>query len=197
MPVDLSRWHYQDFATSILQYDSVWTSYAANHDLARRDVISTVQTAMRFIVEINNAENRAADVLGSIRQESEVYREIPKSLRQVLLEDEIGRVALEALAAQENSVESLVKSGRDDIAESTPEARDILESDLRSVFSDSERENGGYLPPRFLCGLAKVSMGAGLLTVWIPPHAHAIPAVALGGVVFKKANCKDLKPRTT
>jgi len=75
------------------------------------------------------------------------------------------------------------------------EATVILMTDLQGVLCGSPVK--GYLPDRFLCGLAKASLAAGLITVWVPPHAHAAAAVALGASVYKTAGCggRNRQPR--
>lgn len=93
--------------------------------------------------------------------------------------------ALDALSEADNSVARLASQGVAGMQEGRGEAIAILMTDLQGLLCGGAVK--GYLPDRFLCGLAKASMAAGLVTVWVPPHVHAAAAVALGGAVYKTA----------
>jgi hypothetical protein len=78
---------------------------------------------------------------------------------------------------------------------------------LRSTFEQEIAELGGQmdvlragghieadLSRRFLCGLAKSLMAAGGVTVWVPPHGHAVASIAAGAAIYKANRCWELEP---
>jgi hypothetical protein len=71
------------------------------------------------------------------------------------------------------------------IAESLREALSTYESGQIALQAIDEHAAVGNFGDRFLCGLAKASIAAGLITVWVPPHAHAAAAVGLGAAAYK------------
>jgi hypothetical protein len=169
----------------LLWYDAQWTGYAANPRLVRSNPLDAIDVALKFASAINSARSSSVSVAVSLAP-GDSYQELPASLVELLSDLEDGRIVLDAVA-RHSGVVALANDGASDIAESAPEALEMLENDLRSLFSGEAA--AGYLPRRFLCGLAGLSMAAGLVTVWVPPHAHAAPAVALGATVYKTAGC--------
>jgi hypothetical protein len=174
-----------DSLPQTLRYDSVWTSLALDPELASQTPFETIDVAQGFRNALNSAPHAAQDIADALEGDAR-FAEMRESLREVLSTDEYGRLALAALAEQE-SLAGLARAGAKDIRDSTSEALLALERDLTSLLSGKPAE--GYLFDSFLCGAARLSMAAGLATVWIPPHAQAIPAVSLGAAVYKTAKC--------
>jgi hypothetical protein len=173
----------------LIWYDSAWTSYAADPQLIRSEPLDAIDVARNFASAINVARFNVERVASEIA-EAERFREIPASLRELLSEDETGQIVLNAVD-EHDGVAALAANGASDVVESAPEALEMLEGDLRKLFSGEAAP--GYLPDRFLCGMAKFSMAAGLVTVWVPPHAHAAAAVAFGAAVYKATRCHELR----
>ena len=119
--------------------------------------------------------------------EAPEFVNMPDSLRVILSQDEDGLVALNALDQHEGRLAALARQAVNEIAEHERDELRQLEDGVRSLLAG--KTPGGYFGKRFLCGLAKASMAAGLITVWVPPYAHAVAAVALGGKVYKTNKC--------
>jgi hypothetical protein len=99
---------------------------------------------------------------------------------------------MQALDEAGYSLVALADAGYATIRSSHGEAMEMLLADMQHMLNGIPAL--GYLPRRFLCGLAKLSMAAGLITVWVPPHAHAAAAVGLGATVYGTSGCRDLEP---
>jgi hypothetical protein len=174
----------------LLWLDSAWTGYAQDSELVRQDPFGAIASAQTFEAGIKSAPGDVERLVRALSDNEEFAGPLPKSLVTVLAEDEYGHIALDAVEEYGNVLQ-LATAGQSYIIESTPESLELLERDLQSLFAG--RVSRGYFGERFLCGMAMVSMAAGLATVWIPPHAHAVPAVVLGGIVYKKAGCRELR----
>ena len=183
----------------VLRADSVWTSLvtasggAKDLSVEAVDEIAAQFTGLRDGID---AAVRAGEEIVEVAEETvrndPAFQEAPKSLVGAL-DLEIGPAAVGALASADFSLLRLAGQGSGEMREGRSEAVSMLVADLRGVLCGTTVK--GYLPGRFLCGLAKASMVAGLLTVWIPPHAHAGAAVALGATVYTTAGCGK-KPAT-
>ncbi len=178
---------------SALRADSVWTEIVTAPD---RPSVLSVEAADALIARFQDlhegidgaisAGEQIALIVERATQADPALREWPVSLGDAL--ESAGSVdALDALRYADNSLARLAAQGWEGMRESRGEAMTMLLADLQGVLCSAPVQ--GYLPPRFLCGLAKASMAAGLVTVWVPPHAHAAAAVGLGGAVYKAAKC--------
>ena len=165
-----------------LDRPTVWSAEGADEYIAgfmalREDIDRAVEAGRRIkrIVEL---------VVGR----DDAFRELNPSLVSALESADSGP-ALDALRHADNSLIILADRGSAAMQESRDEAMGILLSDLQGVLCGTPVQ--GWLPKRFLCGIARVSMAAGLVTVWVPPHAHAAAAVGLGAAVYKGAGCAE------
>jgi hypothetical protein len=174
---------------SVLSYDSIWTSYAGDSELAQQDPFAVFATGLALRGGIETAPRHAHRIAVAASDDAGTYWDLSASLVEALSETEAGQTALDALSAHDQSVAALAEGGAADLLEGQGEALEILERDARQLLAG--RDGDGYLPDRFLCGLAKTSMAAGLITVWVPPHAHAAAAVGLGAAVYKAGRCAD------
>jgi hypothetical protein len=182
-----------------LQVDSVWTSLAAGPGQRQAAGVIAPATAVvdglvamrQSIEEAVRAAETIRDVVDDVTGRDPAFAELPQSLIDAL-ESADGQVALDALDDAGNSLAALAGSGFTAMRSGRGEAMEVLLADLRLMLSGALAP--GYLPSRFLCGLAKSSMAAGLVTVWVPPHAHAAAAVGLGAAVYRAAGCRSLEP---
>jgi hypothetical protein len=171
--------------TTLLSYDSVWTGYAQNPGLAARSPFTTVEIARSFRGAIGKAVTHAR-AIATIASDGD-YDTVAETLREALSTSESDQVALRAIDAHEGSVVQLARVGLTDLEESKAAEEEQLEADISSLFMG--RAAAGNFGDRFLCGLAKASIAAGLITVWVPPHAHAAAAVGLGAAAYKAGGC--------
>lgn len=171
--------------TALLSYDSVWTGYAKNPDLAAQSPFTTLEIAHSFRGVIAKAV-RHANTIAATAQAGD-YGGLGESLREVLSSDALGQSVLDAVDEHEGSVAQLASKGLNDMQESKDAEEEQLEEDLSRLFVGQAA--AGNFGDKFLCGLAKASMAAGLITVWVPPHVHAGAAVALGATAYKAGGC--------
>jgi hypothetical protein len=179
--------------TALLSYDSVWTSYAQNPDLAARSPFTTLELARSFRGAIAKAVSHA-NTIASIARDGD-YGGVGESLREALSSDEPGQIALHSVDEHEGSVAQLARIGLKDMQESKVAEEKQLEADISHLFMGQAAT--GNFGDRFLCGLAKASMAAGLITVWVPPHAHAAAAVGLGAAAYKAGGCATPEQKQT
>lgn len=171
--------------TALLSYDSVWTGYARNPELAARSPFTTLEVARAFKGAIGKAVSHA-DTIAAIAGDRD-YGAVAVSLREALSDYQSGQLALQAVDEHESSVTQLALVGFNDLRESKIAEEEQLEADISSLFMGHAA--AGNFGDRFLCGLAKASIAAGLITVWVPPHAHAAAAVGLGAAAYKAGRC--------
>jgi hypothetical protein len=179
--------------TALLSYDSVWTGYARNPELAARSPFTTLEIARTFRVAIGKAANHA-NVIATIADDGD-YGAVAESLHKELVNYESGEIALRAVSEHKGSVTQLAHMGLVDLQESKIAEEEQLEADISALLLG--RAAAGNFGDRFLCGLAKASIAAGLITVWVPPHAHAAAAVGLGAAAYKAGGCAPPKSRPT
>lgn len=179
--------------TALLSYDSVWTGYAQNPELAARSPFTTLEVARAFRGAIGKAVNHA-DTIATIAGDGD-YGAVAESLHEALSSNESGQIALQAVEEHGGSVTQLARVGLNDLRESKIAEGEQLEADISSLFMG--RSAAGNFGDKFLCGLAKASIAAGLITVWVPPHAHAAAAVGLGTAAYKAGGCAPPKSRPT
>jgi hypothetical protein len=184
---------------SVLQVDSVWTSLATAPGQAGStgaatlpaEIMDTLLAMRQAIDEAVQAGQAIRDVVGEVLERDPAFADLPQTLTAEL--DSAGdQLVVQALQASGNSLVALADSGYAAIRSSRSEAMEMLLSDLQHMLNGVSA--AGYLPRQFLCGLAKLSMAAGLVTVWVPPHAHAAAAVGLGAAVYKGTRCSELEP---
>ncbi len=171
--------------TALLSYDSVWTGYAQNPEFAARSPFTTLEVARAFRGAIGKAVNHA-QAIATVASDGD-YEAIAESLREALSTYESGQIALQAIDEHSGSVGQLARIGLTNLEESKTGEEKQLEADISSLFMG--RAAVGNFGDRFLCGLAKASIAAGLITVWVPPHAHAAAAVGLGAAAYKAGGC--------
>lgn len=171
--------------TALLSYDSVWTGCAQNPEFAARSPFTTLEIARAFRGAIGKAVNHAA-AIATVAGDGD-YGALAESLREALSNYECGQIALQAVDDHKGSVTQLALIGLNDLRESKIDEEKQLEADIASLFMG--RAAAGNFGDRFLCGLAKASIAAGLITVWVPPHAHAAAAVGLGAAAYKAGVC--------
>src|SRR5262249_25706400 len=150
------------------------TQYVAGFDSMRRGIDDAVRAGERIV-------GYMADWV----QSDPVY-ETPRPSLLRTLEEGGAQAAVEALD-HAGSLRGLAEQGSADLRDSHGEALGMLVADLQAAVCGLRTP--GYLPDRFLCGIARLSIAAGLVTVWVPPHAHAAAAVGLGLSVYKAAKC--------
>ena len=175
-----------------LGFDSAWTSLVSSPpaESGRPDDFLDVFLEVRSLVGRCVEEARhVAEVVERIVARDESFAAVPGSL-VAALEPHYPSV-LEALGEADSSLASLARQGHGAMTEGRDEALSMLMGDLRNLLNGQAGE--GLLPDRFLCGLAKASICAGLVTVWVPPHAHALAAVSLGATVYAAAGCGGKK----
>lgn len=187
------RWASGELA-GVLQADSVWTSLVTGPDRpATLSVESTDGFLAAFLTLREGIDNavRAGEeitrvVAGAVERDQDFVHP-PATLVATLDSEEDGRTARDAFERAGHDLSRLASEGSEGMQESRNEAIGMLLTDLQGVLCGAPV--GGYLPRSFLCGLAVGSMAAGLITVWLPPHAHALAAVGLGAKVYKSARC--------
>jgi hypothetical protein len=181
-----------------LQTDSAWTSLVVGPD--RSEVLSEEAVdeilaryrALRSAIDgAVSAGEQIVNISALVVRDDPAF-EGPSPSLVAALEPSGNRDALDALSEADNSVVRLAEQGVAEMQEGHGEAIAVLMTDLQGVLCRGAVK--GYLPDRFLCGLAKASLAAGLITVWVPPHAHAAAAVALGATVYKTAGCRGRAP---
>jgi hypothetical protein len=187
MPIDLELIRAKEGLSCLLTFDSVWTGYTTVPPVGAEDPLAMFQIALAFAEELENAEHYGDHIYKVASDER--FSHPSHSLITVLSEDEDGQVALAALDEHDQSVASLARSGLVDIREARDGEMQQLEADARNLLMG--HIGAGRLGDRFLCGLAKASMAAGLITIWVPPHLHVAPVVGLGATVYKSATCGE------
>jgi len=173
---------------SLLGLDSWWTAYASDHRRAEDEPLSVFEVAVAFSHELRAAVLAADEIVKLIAGDQ--FESVPSELARLLASTDDGQTVLNALAENGGRVRDLAAAGRDEMREYSPAEERQLVADARGIITGQPTR--GLLGDRFLCGLAKVSIAAGLASVWIPPHAHALPIVALGSKVYQAARCGRL-----
>jgi hypothetical protein len=181
--------------TDVMRADSVWTSLvtAPRSPLRVNDayeVLARFEALQQGIDAAYHAGYEIAEVVDSASARDSAFRQWPKSLAGAL-ESGGSQVALEALQQDQvgYSLEGLARLGSDEMKQGLDDAREMLLVDLQGMLCAGPAK--GWLPTTFLCGLAMASMAAGLITVWIPPHAHAAAAVGFGAAVYQSSKCGE------
>jgi hypothetical protein len=170
--------------TDALESESTLTSddREAAIDLAGRlhTGIENAKSLAQAVCEIANSEG-----LPSLGQARDLLVENIGDTNWQTVED--------LLIEHDESVASLACDGASTIESEVQGALDHVDHQIE----DLQRGGGaeGDLPRRFMCGLAKVSMAAGLLTIWIPPHAQSAAAIGGGISVYKTLGCQDVEDR--
>jgi hypothetical protein len=166
--------------TSLISYDSLWTGYAQHPDQAPDALggfLGGFHDTLRAAPDI-------ADVIAEVAQQ-EQFQQMSDGLRNVLGQDPDGQTAL-SVVDQHGGVAALASYAAEEIRGATDEELRKLEDEANTLGLGA---NAGYFGKKFLCGLAKASMAAGIITVWVPPHAHALVAIKAGVVVHKANGC--------
>src|ERR1700733_10184121 len=172
--------------TQLLSYDSVWTGHSRDSRWIAENPFELLQIAQHFRLAIINAPHRVR-YIEEVADAPE-FADMPETLSAVLSQDVDGRQVLDAVQ-RHDGIAALAREATREVAEHEPDELRHLDDDLRRLLAGEIPE--GYFWKKFMCGVAKASMVGGLLTVWIPPHAHAVPAVALGSKVYKTNHCGD------
>jgi hypothetical protein len=174
-----------------LQADTAWTALVGAEQPASLSVELATQYAAGFesmhsgIEGAVSAGERIAGLMVNWVRPDPVYESLPPSLPGALAEGG-AQIAVEALE-NAGSLSVLAGQGSAEMRDSYDEAMRMLVADLQRVVCGLRAP--GYLPDRFLCGIARASIAAGLVTVWVPPHAHAAAAVGLGVAAYKAGKC--------
>jgi hypothetical protein len=172
--------------TALLAYDSLWTS--DSREVARVAVqpLEMAEMALGFRQALTAAPGYAAAIATIANQEQ--FGEMSDDLRSLLEGDEDGRTTLQVVGG-DGGLPALAGRAASEIAEATVDELKQLEADVTDVLN--QRVAAGLFGKKFLCALARASMAAGLITVWIPPHAHALPAAKLGATVYATNGCSE------
>ncbi|MHB8380649.1 MAG: hypothetical protein ACYDB2_12200 [Acidimicrobiales bacterium] len=120
--------------------------------------------------------------------EREDYHQLPDALISALGDD----ANLISRLISDRGILSLTLEASNDIRRLVSEELEIVEVGLGAYLSNRATE--GLMSNRFLCSIACVSIAAGVVTVWVPPHAHAGAAVKYGITTYVAAGCGPKRP---
>jgi hypothetical protein len=171
----------------ILQFDRAWTALAtrtedANEGLTvlleiarelRRLIPETVEAA-RTVMELAERTQPPSGLSDDVEWLPDVAAAYVATVDVAGGVAQLARVAHEQLAALA------------DVEIST------LDAELEALFGGGVV--AGDLSRKFICGVAHALMVAGGVTVWIPPHGHAVASVAAGVAIAKANRCWELDP---
>lgn len=171
----------------LIELDTFWTAAAA--EPSQVELEDALTMAGEMLRRVTQMPSRANDVVrvGMRTLGDQVERPFPEDLLEILPTEDSEVVSS---VFSRYSPTSIAQIAAEDLQDLVDNERELIRTDILAITSG---EVGmGYLSTPFLCSMAKLSMAAGLMTIWVPPHAHAAAAVATGVAVFKARGCGKL-----
>ena len=171
----------------LIALDRAWTAVGRRPGLDANDVtaLSSVVDQMREL--IGRAVESAYDVVTLARKAD------PPAVLQdpALLDPTVGDL-FQTLLNQDGGVPGIALQGYETLRGTSE--HDIAELDRQMDVLRAGGHIDADLSRRFMCGLAKSLMAAGGITIWVPPHVHAVASVSAGAAIFHANRCWELEP---
>lgn len=172
----------------LLSFDRAWTALALRPEpLTAEDVDGLTKIAGELRDLIGQTVEAAYTVasVASIAQP-------PDELGDGIGMPQALRAFYNAQVAAGGGVVTLAQQTSEGLREIAADEQLALDNQLETL-RDGGRVDGD-LSRRFMCRFAKILMLAGGVTVWVPPHAHAVASLGAGSTIALANRCWELEP---
>jgi hypothetical protein len=171
----------------LIALDRAWTTIGRRPGLGADDI-----DALSYAVgQMSNLVGRAVDSAYEVVTLA-IRAEPPRELQDPsLLSPDVGDV-FQTLLNRDGGVPGIAERGYDTLRGTSQHEIAELERQMDVLRAGGHIE--ADLSRRFMCGLAKSLMAAGGITVWVPPHVHAVASISAGTAIYTTNRCWELEP---
>ena len=171
----------------LISLDRVWTTVGRRPGLNTHDVsvlnsvVDQMNTLVRYAVEA------AREIVTLAIQASP-----PAGLPDLTLLDPTVSQVFQSLLNRDGGVIGIAQQSYNTLSKISEQ--EVIEINRQMNILQEGGHIEADLSRRFMCNLAKSLMAAGGVTIWVPPHVHAVASISAGAAIYNTNRCWEMEP---